>query len=349
MSSAADIEKSLTVNKEGQQVEEWLELANGCICCSVKDSGVAAIESLISKRGAFDYILLETTGLADPGNLAPLFWVDDGLGSSIYLDGVVTLVDAKNFLRSLQDKQWKGDGAHEAPAKTDASSNGIKWSALQQQADHENDLHGKLLTTAHMQVSHADVIIVNKTDLVSAGELSTVVETIKGINSLAKIHRTTHGHVPQLEGTLLDLHAYDSVSAADIQSSVHEKGHSHLDPTIGTISLQVPLLSDTQFHDLELWLQTVFWEAKLPGPSSDASSDFDVYRAKGLFYLASGMTYHLQAVREIFELTASKTAEGKLRDQVNTQGKLVIIGKDTNQVLWQQSLEQMLEKASNQG
>lgn len=47
--------------------EEFLELANGCLCCSIKDSGVAAIENLMRRRGAFDYILLETTGLADPG------------------------------------------------------------------------------------------------------------------------------------------------------------------------------------------------------------------------------------------------------------------------------------------
>merc|ERR1712093_538226 len=98
-----DIEKSLTVNKGGEKVEEWLEVGNGCICCSVKDSGVNAIESLMEKKGAFDYILLETTGLADPGNIAPLFWVDEGLGSTIYLDGIVTLVDAKNILKSLNE------------------------------------------------------------------------------------------------------------------------------------------------------------------------------------------------------------------------------------------------------
>ena len=63
-------------------------------------SGHGDIETAVDciKKGAFDYILLETTGLADPGNLAPLFWVDDGLGSTIYLDGIVTLVDAKNIL-----------------------------------------------------------------------------------------------------------------------------------------------------------------------------------------------------------------------------------------------------------
>ncbi|KAL8957849.1 MAG: hypothetical protein Q9183_005955, partial [Haloplaca sp. 2 TL-2023] len=68
-----------------------------------RDQGFAAIEGLVTRRGAFDYIMLETTGLADPGNLAPLFWADEGLGSSVYLDGIVTLVDAKNILLSLDE------------------------------------------------------------------------------------------------------------------------------------------------------------------------------------------------------------------------------------------------------
>jgi CCR4-NOT transcription complex subunit 2 len=69
----------------------------------VKDSGVAALESLIERQTdrKFDYILLETTGVADPGNIAPMFWMDEGLGSSIFLDGIVTVVDAKNILKSL--------------------------------------------------------------------------------------------------------------------------------------------------------------------------------------------------------------------------------------------------------
>lgn len=55
-------EKSLAVGNEGQLYEEWLELRNGCLCCSVKDNGVKAIETLMEKKGKFDYILLETTG-----------------------------------------------------------------------------------------------------------------------------------------------------------------------------------------------------------------------------------------------------------------------------------------------
>lgn len=197
-----DIEKSLTVNKDGDAVEEWLEVGNGCICCSVKDTGVNAIESLMEKKGKFDYILLETTGLADPGNLAPLFWVDEGLASTIYLDGIVTLVDAKNILKSLDDPAGKTEEVH----------------------DDGHD-HGPVMTTAHLQISHADVIVINKTDLVSEEELQAVQDRIRSINGLAKIHLTKESAVPKLEGFLLDLHAYDNVVELD-----NTKGHSHLDP-----------------------------------------------------------------------------------------------------------------------
>ena len=54
---------------------------------SCRDVGVKAIENLMEKKGKFDYILLETTGLADPGPIASMFWLDEGLGSEIYLDG----------------------------------------------------------------------------------------------------------------------------------------------------------------------------------------------------------------------------------------------------------------------
>ena len=191
----------MTINKDGESVEEWLDVGNGCICCSVKDTGVAAIESLMDKKGKFDYILLETTGLADPGNLAPLFWVDDGLASTIYLDGIVTLVDAKNILRSLDDPAGKIEG-HE-----------------------ESYDHGPVMTTAHVQISHADVIVINKSDLVSEDELRAVKERIKSINELAKIFVTSQSVVPQLEGFLLDLHAYDRVDELDRPGL----GHSHLD------------------------------------------------------------------------------------------------------------------------
>ncbi|ETS82787.1 hypothetical protein PFICI_04663 [Pestalotiopsis fici W106-1] len=291
-----DIEKSLTVNKGDEQVEEWLEVGNGCICCSVKDSGVNAIESLMEKKGAFDYILLETTGLADPGNLAPLFWVDDGLGSTIYLDGIVTLVDAKNILRSLDDPQGKIEG-------------------------HEHDGHGPLMTTAHVQISHADVIVINKSDLVDSEQLEQVKARIQAINGLAKIHVTAQSAVPELEGFLLDLHAYDQVDKLDTAG----KGHSHLDPTISTIALDLPLLTPEQLEMLDGWLRSVLWEGQLPSAGPDQSTPLEIHRLKARLRITSGEVKIVQGVREIFEIFDAPTTS--LSETAGSPGKIVLIGR----------------------
>uniref|UniRef100_A0AAY4AAK5 CobW C-terminal domain-containing protein n=1 Tax=Denticeps clupeoides TaxID=299321 RepID=A0AAY4AAK5_9TELE len=93
------LEKSLAVSQAGELYEEWLELRNGCLCCSVKDNGLKAIENLMEKKGKFDYILLETTGLADPGSVASMFWVDAELGSDLYLDGEYYVLFCLHFNR----------------------------------------------------------------------------------------------------------------------------------------------------------------------------------------------------------------------------------------------------------
>jgi G3E family GTPase len=90
---------SSTSISDGELAQEVLELANGCLCCSIKDSGIASIEKLMEKKGSFDYILLETTGLADPAPVAALFWQNEeyvaaDLSSQIALDGVICIVDS---------------------------------------------------------------------------------------------------------------------------------------------------------------------------------------------------------------------------------------------------------------
>ena len=177
-----------------------------------------AIESLMERRGQFDYILLETTGLADPGNIAPVFWVDDNLGSSIYLDGIVTLVDAKNILRLLDEPAPEG--------KVSSHEDGQLQKTTQPDGEHDHEHNGPVLSMAHMQISHADVIILNKADLVTQEELDAVRDRILGINAVAKIHVTDHSKTPQIEGVVLDLHAYDHLASIDFG----EKGHSHIDP-----------------------------------------------------------------------------------------------------------------------
>lgn len=157
----------------------------------------------MTRRGKFDYILLETTGLADPGNIAPLFWLDEGLGSSIFLDGIVTLVDASNIIRSLEDRR---------PIRSDDP---------EEKARPEEGL-----TTAHLQISHADVVVINKQDLVTEDELAAVKKRIESINGVARIVVTERGKVGNIESWLLDQKAYDKVEDLKVTE------RSSLDPVV---------------------------------------------------------------------------------------------------------------------
>ncbi|KAE8149124.1 CobW/HypB/UreG, nucleotide-binding domain-containing protein [Aspergillus avenaceus] len=320
---STDIEKPLTVNQDGQEVTEWMEVGNGCICCSVKDSGVMAIESLMERRGTFDYILLETTGLADPGNIAPIFWVDDNLGSSIYLDGIVTLVDAKNILHLLDE-----------PTSEETVSN--------QEPDqhHNHDHSGPVLSMAHMQISHADVIILNKSDLVTPEELGKVRERIQAINTVAKIHVTDHSKTPQIEGVVLDLHAYDHLDNLDFG----EKGHSHIDPAISTIAITLPPISSEKIPLVDGWLRSVLWESTFPPADSQPHPvDFEVHRLKGILITDDGSSRIIQAVREVFEI---RDAEPLSSEDGQKQCKVVLIGRGLGSEAgpWQRSFEAFLER-----
>ncbi|KAI5841182.1 CobW/HypB/UreG, nucleotide-binding domain-containing protein [Morchella snyderi] len=310
---SADIEKSLTIQADGQQVEEWLELANGCICCSVKDTGVAAIENLMERRGKFDYILLETTGLADPGNIAPLFWLDDGLGSSIFLDGIVTLVDAANILRSLDDTTMlEGENQKEGDGQT---------------------------TIAHLQISHADVIVINKADLVTSEQLEEVKSRVIGINGLAKIVVTERGKAERLEGWLLDIQAYKNVG------SLKTSAKSTLDPTISTVSLEIPLLNQRQLELLEIWLRSLLWEGEVPVlpklqtvkscEEKGRPSLLDIHRLKGRISVKDGKQQLIQGVREVFEIFDAPNQE--VVDHIG--GKVVLIGRGLSGVDLKGSLD----------
>lgn len=278
----------------------------------------------MEQSGLFDYILLETTGLADPGNIAPIFWLDDGLGSSIFLDGIVTLVDAKNVLKSLDEGY--GDEKKDDPSHDD---------------------HGPLLTTAHLQISHADVIIVNKIDLVSEEELEKVVERIRSINGLARIKTTQKSQVPQLEGLVLDLHAYDEVTDADLKFA--SKGHSHLDPvstdiligpsrmltrkqTITTSTITFPALTSAQVDKFDLFLRTILWEETLP--EDIPHKPFEIHRLKARIPVQDGRMLLIQGVRNLYD-----TNESKAKSDVNTEdAKLVLIGREVDQAAMRESL-----------
>lgn len=275
----------------------------------------------MERRGAFDYILLETTGLADPGNIAPLFWVDEGLGSTIYLDGIVTLVDAKNISRSLDEEP-------------------------KDVTDHDGATHiGPELTTAHLQISHADVVVINKTDLVTPEELEKIKTRVQAINSLARIHTTSHSEIPQLEGVLLDLHAYDTVSEEDLEFA--SKGHSHLDPTISTILITFPALSTKSVQRLDSWLQSVLWESTLPcqdlAEVKIEDKSFEVHRTKGRIVTENGFIRLLQGVREVFEFVDEGSRFTETSSTQTPTSKLVLIGRGLDTKAFANSFHAFLE------
>ncbi|XP_030870376.1 zinc-regulated GTPase metalloprotein activator 1F isoform X2 [Gorilla gorilla gorilla] len=153
------LEKSLAVSQGGELYEEWLELRNGCLCCSVRDNGLRAIENLMQKKGKFDYILLETTGLADPGAVASMFWVDAELGSDIYLDGIITIVDSKYGLKHLTEE--KPDGLINEATR---SINGL----------------GQILETQRSRVDVSNVLDLHAFDSLSGISLQKKLQHVPG-------------------------------------------------------------------------------------------------------------------------------------------------------------------------
>ncbi len=170
--------------------EEVFEMNNGCICCTVRGDLIRIIDGLMRRKGKFDAIIVETTGLADPAPVAQTFFVDDAVGEKTKLDAVVTVADAK----------WLKDRLKDAPEVKN-------------------------------QIAFADVILINKTDLVEEADLREVEARIRGINPYATIHRTQRCALPLPE--VLDRRAFDLDRILDIEPQFlerdddHDHGHDH--------------------------------------------------------------------------------------------------------------------------
>jgi G3E family GTPase len=164
--------------------EEVFEMNNGCVCCTVRGDLVRIIDGLMRRKGKFDAIIVETTGLADPAPVAQTFFMDDNVGRKAKLDAVVTVADAK----------WLSERLKDAPE-------------------------------AKNQIAFADVILLNKTDLVAADELSEVEARIRGINPYAKLHRTERCKVALPE--VLGRNAFDLDRILDIEPEFLGDGAHH--------------------------------------------------------------------------------------------------------------------------
>jgi len=159
--------------------EELFETNNGCICCTVRGDLIRILGQLMKRRDRFDYILIETTGMADPGPVAQTFFLDDELKSQFALDAIVTMVDAKHFEQHVDE-----------------------------------------LSEPAEQVAFADLVLLNKTDLVDDAALARIESRIRGINGTAKILRTKNADAPI--DKVLNVGAFDLQRALAVDESFLE-------------------------------------------------------------------------------------------------------------------------------
>lgn len=181
----------------------------------------------------------------------------------------------------------------------------------------------------------ADVILLNKCDLVSEGDIQRLENTIRKVNLTASIHRTIQGKIDLK--LVLGLNAYDTREFVLKDRSPHDHDHDHDDGDhshghlskgfggISSMQVSCPVLPPTLMPSLESWIQSVLWDSRLP---DNTEHNVEVLRCKGAFMTSSGEQYVLQGVRSLYEIT--KLDEGEAIDQKHGDplvGKLVFIGK----------------------
>jgi G3E family GTPase len=169
------IDHGLVINAD----EEIFEMNNGCICCTVRGDLIRILGQLLKRRGRFDRIVLETTGLANPGPVAQTFFVDEQVSEDFALDGIVTLIDARHIGLHLADSE-----------------------------------------EAREQVAFADVLVLNKTDLVSEPELAALESRIRAMNGMARVVRAERAQVALTD--VVGIGGFDLARALDYKPAFLE-------------------------------------------------------------------------------------------------------------------------------
>jgi len=227
------VDQELVIGAE----EEIFETANGCICCTVRGDLIRVLGQLLKRRDRFDYIMIETTGLADPGPVAQTFFVEEDLKEQFLLDAIVTVIDALHIEKHLDE-----------------------------------------IEAAREQVAFADVLLLNKSDLVAAADLERIEQRIHGINSTAKIFHTRNGDVPI--DAVLNVGAFDLARTLTLDdhflSAIPAHGHGaadhHHDDEIGSVGIVDPRALDSK--KLQAWLSYLL-----------QSRGADIFRMKGVLNL----------------------------------------------------------------
>ena len=160
------------VKQRYSTTEDIFEMNNGCICCTVRGDLIRILSKLFRMKAKLDGIVIETTGLADPGPVAQTFFMDESMKEFARLDGIVTLVDAKHIEQHLDEEKPEG----------------VENESVQ-------------------QVAFADRLLLNKLDLVEEADLARVEERLRAVNRYAPIVRCQNSEVAM--DTVLGLRAFD--------------------------------------------------------------------------------------------------------------------------------------------
>ena len=261
--------------------EEIYLMNNGCICCSVRGDLIRVLAGLAKRRGAYDAVLLETTGLADPASIVQTFAMDEDTREAFRLDSVTTVVDALHFTRHAAENRQVLE-----------------------------------------QVVYADLVILNKTDLVAPDVLADIRRTVKRVNDTTQIVEAVRCDVPI--ATLLDRDAFDigkllfgKPAPADAAPGNHIEAHG-----IESVSLthDGPLDAERLGDFLRELLQT---------------KGQDIYRCKGIMDVAQAkQRFIFHGVHMFLE-----TAWGALWTEGETrQSRAVFIGRDLDREALKQGL-----------
>lgn len=160
--------------------EKLVEMSNGCICCTLREDLLQEVSQL-AKQGRFDYLLIESTGISEPLPVAETFTFEDEQGASLgevaELDTMVTVVDAANFSKECQ------------------AADMLRERSLELSEEDDRTIADLLID----QVEFANVILINKCDLVTAEDLAKLKAALQQLNPQAKLVEITHGRVPLAE------------------------------------------------------------------------------------------------------------------------------------------------------
>lgn len=332
------IEAPTMQDKDGNLFKEFFELPNGCVCCTVKDELLKAIEHLLSMK-RFEKILLETTGIADPEPIIEKFWLDCELESSVELLGVITVIDAFNFKNYLDLEMINNKIRSNSNDNFVENDNHQEVSGL-----NHNSSSLKLLSPEIIkQIMLANKIVLNKTDLLienklqesldNSQEVAEIQNIVRAINPIANLVTSIRSKV-EMEW-LFDLDAFNvhkityEIDRAFSNSLISSHSNSSLLPNISSCTISFNANTIFDLKSLERAIGKVAWEEEEISDSDENKEHIEpnqeflkynlinskygkLIRFKGIFKTSnlinsnqsndSTSVYALQGVGQIFEI-----------------------------------------------